>query len=128
MEFSEDKTDKDEEEDFNSANVKGVNHLLRCFAIYNVEIQASGSKKQVVAECGFSPGWRSPDLDSLWVYPLFGVSLFLRSYNLTTPLYLRFFFFSKRHSLLDTLVPQMQSNLFLNIFHGQFISLSDIAF
>lgn len=34
-EFSEGKADKDEDEDFDSADIKGVNHLLRCFTIYS---------------------------------------------------------------------------------------------
>ena len=34
-EFSERKTDKEEEEDIDSADIKGVNHLLCCFTIYS---------------------------------------------------------------------------------------------
>ena len=34
-EFSEGKADKDEDEDFDSADIKEVNHLLRCFTIYS---------------------------------------------------------------------------------------------
>ena len=34
-EFSEDKADKDEDENFDSADIKGVNYPLRCFTIYS---------------------------------------------------------------------------------------------
>lgn len=33
--FSEGKTDEDEDEDFDSVDIKGVNHLLRSFMIYS---------------------------------------------------------------------------------------------
>ena len=48
----------------------------------------------------------------------------MRSYKLETPLYLLFFLFFFTHSLPDTLVAQMRSNLLLNIFHSQLFSLS----
>ena len=49
-------------------------------------------------------------------------SLFMRSYNPATSLYLLFSLLT--HSLLDTSVPKMQRNLNLNILHRQSISLS----
>lgn len=53
------------------------------------------------------------------------VSLFMLSYNLATALYLSgFSSFLSLCSLLDTIVAQMPSVLFLKIFHGQFVSLS----
>ena len=35
MKFSGGKTDEDEDEDFDSADIKGVNNLLRSFMIYS---------------------------------------------------------------------------------------------
>ncbi len=64
--FSEGKTDKDEDKDFDSADIKGVNHLLRCFTIYSSILFRA-----------VPPGIQTPLIAALLVYidRLFGYSM-----------------------------------------------------
>ncbi len=66
IEFSKGKTDKDEDENEESADIKGVNHLLRCFSIYSSILFRT-----------MLPGIQTPLIASLLAYidRLFGYSM-----------------------------------------------------
>ena len=66
IEFSKGKTDKDEDENEESADIKGVNHLLRCFSIYSS-----------ILFWTMLPGIQTPLIASLLAYidRLFGYSM-----------------------------------------------------